>query len=224
MCGITAAVAASLLAGLHETPVGNLAEWSQSLHRSVWPGLWVTLRSPGRKGWATIVQMLGAFVTFAGLLVAWLRAKPPVRLIAFMKRLWQRIARMLGVPRNAEVHPVGINSLSVVGGTPSVFVTMNLDHLKTLSPWEQIEHVARFANNLAAQTIPQLETHIVELRDKISDARAHAADLADQTATRMQQQIDRLERELSDKQSLDLKWAIGGLFISFAGTVLSYGT
>jgi hypothetical protein len=211
------------LAGLHLTHVGNLAEWSQSVHRSVWPHVWRALRSPGRQGWATIVQMLGAFVTFAGLGTAWLRAKYNATVTALAKRLLRRVAEKLGFPRNAVIYPVGINSVAVVGGAASVFVTMSLDHLKTLSPWDQIEHIARFTNNLAGETIPQLERSIGELRGKITEARTHAGNLAEETAARMQEQIDRLERELSTKQVLDLRWAIGGVLISLVGTALSYG-
>lgn len=56
---------------MHVAPKGSLAEWSESLARSVWPHVWHRLRSPGRKGWATIFQLIGAVVTFAALSTAW---------------------------------------------------------------------------------------------------------------------------------------------------------
>ena len=74
-CAIAIALAAVLLIGLHIEPKGSLAQWSQSLAHSVWPHVWHCLRSPGRKGRATIVQLVGAVVTFYGLWTAWLRAK-----------------------------------------------------------------------------------------------------------------------------------------------------
>ena len=75
LCAIAIILAAVLLVGLHTEPKGSLAQWSQSLAHSVWPHVWHWLRSPGRKGWATIVQLVGAVVTFYGLGIAWMRVK-----------------------------------------------------------------------------------------------------------------------------------------------------
>ena len=87
-CAIAIVLAAVLLIGLHTEPKGSLAQWSQSLGHSRWPHVWHWLRSPGRKGWATIVQLVGAVVTFYGLGIAWMRAKHGVTVAGLAKGLW----------------------------------------------------------------------------------------------------------------------------------------
>ena len=107
-CAIAIALAAVLLIGLHTEPKGSLAQWSQSVAHSVWPHVWHWLRSPGRKGWATIVQFVGAAVTFGGLGIAWLRARHGVTPLGGLAkglwaRIWERVAKMLGWRRHGLV-------------------------------------------------------------------------------------------------------------------------
>jgi hypothetical protein len=123
-------VAAALLIGLHVEPTGSLAQWSQSLSRSVWPHIWQWLRAPGRQGWATIVRFIGAVVTFLGLWTAWLRAKHGVTLTGLVKRLWawigRRVAKILGLRRDVTIFVPAATAIAV-GGTATVSVTFGFD-------------------------------------------------------------------------------------------------
>jgi hypothetical protein len=226
LCGITIAVAIALLIGLHVEPKGSLARWSQSLSCSAWPHIWHWLRSPGRKGGATIIQLVGAVVTFGGLWTAWLRARHGVTIAGLAMQLWdwilKQFAKLFGWPRPMVVQPGGAHLKLYAETTAGGFVTFNV--ISSMSTEENLERLAQFVNNLSGKTIPQIERHIVNLRSDINKTRTHASDLASQTVAHFQERIDSLQQELDNKQVLDLRWAIYGLLITVIGIALSYGT
>jgi hypothetical protein len=224
-CGIALALAASQLSGLQVEPKGTLAQWSQTLASTVGPHLWHWVRSTSRKDWATIVQLVGAVVTFGGLWTAWLRAKHGETIRSLGKRLAKRIAervvRILGIPRGVVI-PVEAASAIAIGSTAFFTLTFGID--RTKSTVENFERLVDFVNRLSGNTILQIEQQIDELRRDIKDARAHASDLASRTLAHLEQRIDYVQKELDTKQVLDLRWAIYGLLITVIGIGMSYGT
>ena len=158
MYGIIIAWAIALVIGLHVEPRGSLAEWSQSLARSVWPHISHWLRSPGRKGWATVVELVGAVVTFAGVWTAWLRAKHGETIATLARRLgmgiWERLAKILGRPRSTILYPSTAHLHAHFLPAASASVGVGLD--KTMAVDQQIKRLYQRVNRLSLETIPQL--------------------------------------------------------------------
>ena len=100
-------------------------------------------------------------------------------------------------------------------------VTHNIDI--TLPLQEQIKRLAQFANNLS-RGAAELEKQIAALGRDLKKARADTAELERKTWAHIQSQIQSLDERINSVQVLDLRWAIWGLFISFVGTALSFGT
>ena len=164
VCGIALTLAATLLIGLHIEPKGSLAQWSQSLAHSIWPLVWHWLRSPGRKGWAIIVQLIGAVVTLFGLWTAWLRATHGETIATMAKRLgrwiWEQVSKILCRcrPRDQRVDELSFASPVLMGDRAVVTMTFNMD--RDLSTRENLERLARFVSDLSGKKIPQLENQM----------------------------------------------------------------
>lgn len=100
-------------------------------------------------------------------------------------------------------------------------MTHNIDI--TLPLQEQIKRLAQFANNLS-RGAAELEKQIAAVGRDLKKARADTAELERKTWAHIQSQIQSLDERINSVQVLDLRWAIWGLFISFVGTALSFGT
>jgi uncharacterized protein YoxC len=222
LCGISLTLAAALVLG---QPRGSLAVWSRELARGYWPDLWHLLRSPGRKGWATIVQFVGTTITFGGLGTAYLRARHGITVKVLAKRAWgfvrRQWAKLLRRPSHQTIKAVGIESAEQFGTHAVMQVTHNVD--TSLSVQEQINRLVQFVNNRSAE-LSQLESQVSEVRRAVSQAREHATDLATKTLAHIETQIQQLRSDLDKVQVLDLRCAIAGLAVTFVGIALGYGT
>jgi hypothetical protein len=183
------------------------------------------LGSPGRKGWATIVQFVGAVVTFGGLGAAYMRARYGLTVKALAQRAWAFIrrqwAKLLRRPQDQIIKPGGAHSTVQFGTAAVGQVGFNLD--TSLTVQEQLERLAQFVNHRSREAA-QMESMIVALRQEVTKAHQHASDLASKTFAHIETQIQQLTDRLDKTQVLDLRWAIVGLAISAFGIALSYGT
>ncbi len=204
VCAITIAVAATLLTGLHIQPYGAAA-------------IWHWLCSPGRKGWATIVQLIGAIVTAIGLALAWLRAKYRTNFVGLLKLLREWIRRLICGPGSVDVTTESA-AMTMTGGFAVVYKNYYIN--KNLTTKENLQKLADLVN----EYIPKVEKDLTALRIEITQVRAHASNLAAETLQHLQDQIAELRRDIDAKQVLDLRWAIVGLVIAAIGIALSYGT
>jgi 4-amino-4-deoxy-L-arabinose transferase-like glycosyltransferase len=225
LCGLVLAIALALVIGRHVQPPGTLTHWSRSLAGQYWPHIWHFLRAPGRKGWATIVQFFGALVAAVGFGTAYLRARYELTVEKLAKRVWvfiQRLwARLLGRPQQ-PIHTAGdAQAIGHFEATGVGMVTFNLN--TSLRLQEQVRRLAQFVNARSAEAA-QMESMIVDLRRNLAHARQATSELESRMLTRIQNEIRELQRQLDTVQVLDLRWAIGGLFITVLGIVLGYGT
>ncbi|MCV7092029.1 hypothetical protein [Mycobacterium interjectum] len=201
-------MAATLLTGLRIEPTGLAAVWR-----------W--LCSPGRKGWATIVQLVGTIVTATGLAFAWLRAKYRtdfaglLKLLLKLLRKW--IRRLICGPAPMVIKAESAQS-KFTPGIPIVYKTYPIN--KNLTTKENLQKLADLVN----EYIPKFETDLTALRIEITQVRAHASGLAADTLRHLQDQIAELRRDIDAKQVLDLRWASVGLVITGIGIALGYGT
>jgi hypothetical protein len=218
LCGISATLATALLLG---QPHGSLAVWSAELGaHHYWPHLRHLL---ARKNCATAIQALGALITFYGLGSAYVRAKHDQTVGAWIKTRVERVlAKLFRRPRdNMTIHAPTAYGTFRFGMSASGLVTHNVDISLPLQ--EQIKRLAQFANNRAREAA-EVVKKLGALERDFGKLEHGTAELERNLLEHMETQIRELDNRLDSIQALDLTWAIRGLFISFVGTVLSFGT
>lgn len=171
----------------------------------------------GTKWWSTTMQLVGTLVTGFGLLYAWARAT------RFWSRTWPRIERLLARlfewPQHQVVRPGGA-AMGLFGWEPSVFVGLGLD--RTLTVEDQLTQIERYINTNLAQEFKSVSVSLGRLRRELEQAKAQSEQAIAEAEAKAQKAIRDLESRLDATQALDLSWAIGGLFVTAAGTFLSY--
>jgi hypothetical protein len=174
--------------------------------------------------WATTLQLLGAIVAFGGLLWAYIRARYGLGLWELLHLAWERILqwarRLLGKRgRDVVIRPEP-PTISFGMGTPTVL--LGFGHLDRNLPIEgQLEQLADAIRNLESWFKP-IRDDLHDLRHEIEDVRTLAESSAQQALAHIETKIKKLTAELNKSQTLDLRWAIGGLFITAVGTFVSY--
>lgn len=86
---------------------------------------------------------------------------------------------------------------------------------------DQLRSMAAFLNDIASM-FPALETQIADLNKRINEVATHSQQAAEDAIKHIQEQIATLSAQFDRQQVLDLRWAIGGLFITAFGIALSY--
>jgi hypothetical protein len=171
--------------------------------------------------WSTTLQFVGAVVTAGGLAWAWLRAS------RFRERTWPRIVDALrriyykvrGAPvisgsMNTTLQPMGA-TMGLVGHAPRV-------RIRNGSVEERVKVLEQVVDRLIGEDIPPILRDVDDLKSGVEAARALAKTEAANALTKARNAIAELEGELDRTQTLDLRWAIGGLVISAIGTFLQY--
>ncbi|PJE23681.1 MAG: hypothetical protein CK431_10025 [Mycobacterium sp.] len=216
MCSICAALAAALLLG---EPHGSLAFASRELQRDDWPYIRHAL---SRKNISTGIQAVGALITFYGLGRAYTRArnnqKPGQWLYAQAKRAWNKLLRRTRRP----MHHVGSATLAISAEGSASFAALHKVDI-TQSLHQQIKRLAAFVNKRSLE-LTETEIKVAGIERELRQMQAEAVELERRTWTHIQSQIQDLNQRLDRVQVLDLTWAIWGLFISFTGTLWSFGT
>lgn len=226
LCGIGLALASALLAGQHVEPHGSLAAWSAELAHQYWPSLSYLLHTPGRRGWATIVQFVGTTITFGGLFTAYLRAKYGLTVKALVARVWafvrRQCAKLFRIPQH--VIPKSGIAQGVTFGFSAVAVG-RVGHIvdTSLSLQDQVSQLAEFVNRRSDE-LGRSERRLDEVHRAVGQARENASALAANALAHIEVEITQLRRDLDRVQVLDLRWAIAGLAISLVGIMLGYGT
>lgn len=173
--------------------------------------------------WATSFQFVGAVVTFGGLLWAYIRARTGLGLWELFDRVWARtgrwLNRLLRRRRNVMIR-VG-PAVAIAGmGTPTVEVGFGrLDY--SLPIQEQLEQLANAIRNLESWFNP-IRADQRKIRHEIDTVRTLAESSTEQAIAHIEAKVERLTADLNKGQTLDLRWAIGGLLISAIGTFLQY--
>jgi septal ring factor EnvC (AmiA/AmiB activator) len=105
-------------------------------------------------------------------------------------------------------------------GTPLVTVSFGqLDHSQPVQ--EQLEQLAAAIRNLESWFKP-IRDDLHQLRQEIDRLRTLADSVAAQAIAHIEAKIRKLTADLREGQTLDLRWAIGGLLISAIGTFMQY--
>jgi hypothetical protein len=168
--------------------------------------------------WSTTLQFGGALIASLGLGWSYLRAS------GIWERRWPgirawllRIFRIGSGPQMVGAMGAG---MGLIGFQAMGRVTYNLDH--TLSVEEQITQLEGFINRVIAQEITPIREDIVKLKDSVKEARSLAESKAEEVLIKTRAEIAALALRLDRTQTLDIRWAIVGLFISAIGTGLQY--
>ncbi|OBJ53722.1 hypothetical protein [Mycobacterium asiaticum] len=216
LCIISAALAAALLLG---EPHGSIALASRDLQRNDWPYIRHAL---SRKNIGTSIQAAGALITFYGLGRAYLRTNsnqtPMQWLRDIAKKAWDKLSGNKPSPRahHGSAHAtIGWHATVSLEAMHKVDITLSLQ--------EQIKRLATFVNNRSREAT-QTETRVAAIERELGKIRDDARLLEQNMWTQIDSQIKELNSRLDRVQTLDLTWAILGLFISFAGTLWSFGT
>jgi hypothetical protein len=194
---------------------------------------WVLHHVLARKNVATGILAVGALITGYGLLSAYLRARYDERVGQWIRRVaknaWRTLRRALralrtlrrvtmsasfrGAPTTASV-PVG-------GAAPTVYTQFVFNPTSSLS-----DEVARLVDvvNDHSREGAERDRLIGGLRHDLNQAQLATTTLGQQLADRIEAEIKELNDKLNKKQVLDLRWAIGGLFITFIGILCGIGT
>jgi hypothetical protein len=123
------------------------------------------LHSPGRKGWATIVQLIGAIVTAIGLGLAWLRAKYRTNFVGLLKLLREWIRRLTCGPGSVDVAPES-TATTMTGGFALVYKNYCIN--KNLTTKENLQKLA----DLVDEYIPNVEKDLTALRTSVGSLRS----------------------------------------------------
>ena len=216
LCSISLALAAALVLG---QPRGSLALLSHDLARDCWPHLRPLL---ARKNCATATQAVGALITFYGLGRVYVRAKYGLTIASWAKRGIKRLwAKLLHRPPEVAVRSGSAQGTFGLHVVAIGLVTHNVDI--TLSLQEQIKRLAQFVNNRSREAA-DMEKKITDLERELRQARDETSALERKALAHIETQIEQLSDRLDSIQVLDLRWAIWGLFVTFVGTVVSFGT
>lgn len=148
--------------------------------------------------WATTLQFLGALVASGGLLYAYRRATKPRPVIV----------------RPGTAYVFRFDS-SAYGTSP-----FRLD--RTASPEDQLVQLEDFINGVLFKRFTSMNGRIDKLRDELKVARTQSESSVQKALAEIETKIEKLTTELNKSQELDLRLAIGGLFMSAIGTFLSY--
>jgi uncharacterized protein YdcH (DUF465 family) len=172
------------------------------------------------KWWSTTLQFGGALIASGGLGWSYLRVT------RFWERKWPGIRAWLWRIFLHDSGPVVVGAMGatlvLVGFQASGKVTSNLDRSLTLE--EQIAQLEGFINRVIDQEITPINNEIVKLKDAVKEARSLAETKADEALSRARAEIARLAWQLDQTQTIDIRWAIGGLFISAIGVFFQYWT
>ena len=170
--------------------------------------------------WSTTLQFGGALIASLGLGWSYLRAS------GIWERRWPGIKAWLWRIFRSAVAPQVVGA---IGATMGLFgfqamgrVTYNLDH--ALSVEEQIVQLEGFINRVIAQEITPIREDILKLKDAVKEARSLAESKAEEVLIKTRAEIAALALRLDRTQTVDIRWAIVGLFISAIGTGLQYWT
>lgn len=181
-----------------------------ALHQAPWASF-------GIGWWANTVQLVGTVVTGFGLLYAYMRAtrfwsvhRP--RITRFWARLWRK---PIGQRVEAIDHAFATDSLEI-----ELFRGLELD--RTLPMDEQLLQVQRYINTRLPQEFAALSDRIRQVRSELETANSRSQQAVDQARAEAQAAIDEMAARLDTTQSLDLTWAIVGLFITAGGILLNY--
>lgn len=90
------------------------------------------------------------------------------------------------------------------------------------TPEEQFKALEDVIDRLIALDIPPIMKDINDLKSGVKEARSLAKSEAENALAKAREGIADLHRDLDRTQTLDLRVAIGGLFISAIGTFLQY--
>jgi hypothetical protein len=163
--------------------------------------------------WSATLQFVGALVTAGGLAWAYFRAT------RFRERSWPRIEELLrriyyrlrGTPviagsGNMTLQPMGA-ALGLRGLAPLV-------RIRNASVEERLKALEDGVDRLIGQDIPLIFKDIDDVKEGVARARSLAESDAADALIKAREDISGLRKELDHTQTLDLRVAIGGLFIS----------
>ncbi|OBF65977.1 hypothetical protein A5753_07520 [Mycobacterium sp. 852002-51971_SCH5477799-a] len=172
--------------------------------------------------WLSItLQFVGALVTVGGLTWAWLRAT------RFRERSWPRIVdalrqvyyRVRGAPVVTGTSHVTLQPMSTAMGMRGLAPRVRL---RDGSVEQRLNVLEQVVDRLIDEDIPPILWDVDELRDGVEVARALAKSEAANSIAEARHAIADLQKNLDRTQTLDLRWAIGGLVVSAVGTFLQY--
>lgn len=214
LCGISLTLVAGLVLG---QPRGSLAAWSADLAHH-WPHLRHLLRLlVARKNVATAIQAVGSLIAFYGLGRAYVRAKYDITVTAWI--LW-RVFRRKPRGKGITVAP-GAALILRPELSATAYAQIVLDPKLKLR--DQVKQLAVFVNN-RSQEAAERDKRITDLGRKLRRAQVATTELKRDVLDRIETEVKALNDKLDRKQVLDLGWAIWGLFVTFVGTVLTFGT
>jgi hypothetical protein len=172
--------------------------------------------------WATTLQFVGALVAAGGLAWAYWRASRFAETkLPRIRDSIRKILYALGLKRpvitgtmGATLHPVTA-SLGLETFAPMVRV-------RKATVEERIKTLEEFVDRLLNQDLPPVLRDIRNLKAELSEVRNLAKVEAEAALTTARAEMAKLELAQDREQTLDLRWAILGLFISAIGTFLQY--
>lgn len=158
---------------------------------------------------ANTVNLLGAALTFAGLLYAYVRSD--LKLRAWWQRAW---ARITGRPLPGA-HGWA-NATFEVETSATGWLGYQFSDAK-----DRTEQLLQFVNALSAR-IGAAEGRIGDVGRALERARTEAREGDRQTRAEAEAALRQFAADLKQSQVLDLRWAIAGVFFSMFGAVLSF--
>ncbi|NOQ58287.1 hypothetical protein [Mycolicibacterium fortuitum] len=174
------------------------------------------------KWWSTTLQFGGALLASVGLGWSYFRAT------RFRELKWPKVKAIInrilwGMPRPQHIvlSPTAA-ALGVGTFTALVKVGYSLDRARPVE--EQIAQLGHFINRLLTEEIAPINNEIATLNHGLNEARALVESKAEEVLNVMRAEMHRLSMQLDRTQAFDIRWAIGGLFISAVGTFLQYWT
>ncbi|SKN87746.1 Uncharacterised protein [Mycobacteroides abscessus subsp. bolletii] len=115
---------------------------------------------------------------------------------------------------NVTVRPVSA-SIGLEGFTPLVEV-------RHATPEERIKNLEERLNKLLNTDLPPVRRDVKKLKNEIEKVRSLAKSEAEKALADARAEIAKLAKDLDRTQTLDLRWAALGVFISGIGTALQY--
>lgn len=174
--------------------------------------------------WATSLQFSGAIVAVGGLMWAYARAT------RFRDEKWPQIREVLltiafGLGRkpsestgtmNTTLTPMGVN-LRLQTFAPIVTI-------REASLENRLKALEDRLKQLLDKELPPILKDVRKLKDQVAEARLLAESEAEKALSAARVEIDALAAKLDRTQTLDIRVAALGLFISAIGTFLQYWT
>jgi hypothetical protein len=162
-------------------------------------------------------QLVGSLLTLFGLLFAYLRASH--RGDTVREQLRALGLRLIG-RREIEVHSAQASGTMNIRGY--AYGEVDLQDWPELPVQEQIDKMADYIRNHVMGNFRQVFDRLEKLKSDVEQAHTAAADKSAEAYNKAKAELDQLRRELEQRQVLDLRWAIFGIYIATIGVALSY--